>query len=164
MIVVFAAAVVVAAKAASVTMPYRLSYWEGQAFWRWVYVWYGAIAVAGACLVVWCRIASTRKEKSAGHFAAVGLLVFFFLAPPNWVHSITSVKNHCINQVRQIDGAIEEWAELKRKEEGSEVDIAAVRELMKLKNIPECPEGGAYRIGKVGETPRCAIGEHNLER
>lgn len=164
LVVLFAGAVFVAAKAASVTMPYRLSYWEGQRFDRWVGIWFGAVAVAFACVVIWRWFASTAKEKAAGHFALGGVLLFCFLAHPSFVHSRTSVKNHCINQVRQIDGAVERWAESKQKGAGSEVEIAAVIELLRSKKLPECPEGGAYRIGKVGEIPRCAIEEHNLER
>src|SRR5689334_2138668 len=50
---VFAAALIVAGKAASMTMPYRLSYWEGFRFYRWVWIWYGAIAVALGCAPFW---------------------------------------------------------------------------------------------------------------
>src|SRR5436190_1369764 len=108
-ILVFVAAVIVAGKAALITMPYRLSYWEGVRFYRWVWIWYGAIAVALGCVSIWLRLASTRKEKVAGLIAAVAVLFFFFFGHPNWVHSITSVRNHCINQMREIDGAKEQW-------------------------------------------------------
>jgi hypothetical protein len=159
----FAAALIVAAKAAMITMPYRLSYWEGLRFYRWVWIWYAAIAVALGCVAFWMRLVSTVKEKTVGMFGGVAVLLFFFLAHPSWVHSITSAKNLCINQQREIDGAIEQWAELNGKKSGDEVEIAAIGELLKLQKLPECPEGGPYRIGKVGEIPRCAIAEHNLE-
>jgi hypothetical protein len=33
-----------------------------------------------------------------------------------------------------------------------------------IKSQPECPSGGAYTVGIVGETPKCSIGgKHSLE-
>jgi hypothetical protein len=163
LILLFAAAVGLAAKAASITMPYRLSYWEGLRFHRWLWIWYGAVVGALACVPVWMCLASTRREKMGGLLAGPAVVLFFFMAHPSFVHSITSAKNHCINQLREVDGAKERWAELIRRKNGDEVDLTGVVELLRLKKLPECPEGGPYRIGKVGEVPRCAIAEHNLE-
>lgn len=143
-------------------MPYRLSYWEGVRFYRWLWIWYGANAIAIGCTAVWIGLASTRRQRIGGIVALAGVIVLIFFAHPTWVHSITSAKNLCIDQLREIDAAKEQWAEQNRKKVGDEVDVDGVVDFLKRKELPKCPIGGAYLIGKVGETPRCRVLEHEL--
>jgi hypothetical protein len=69
----------------------------------------------------------------------------------------TSPANGCINNMRQIDGAINEWALEKGKTNGTVVtanDITNYIKLNRYGKIPTCPSGGKYTYGKVGDTPQ----------
>ena len=68
--------------------------------------------------------------------------------------------NACINYLRQIDGAMQQWA-LENKKDASAVptekQIAAY-----LKGMPKCPAGGTYTLHSVGTVPTCTIAGHAL--
>jgi hypothetical protein len=90
----------------------------------------------------------------------IGLIVVVVI--PNFIktHS-TSAQNPCINNLRQIDAAKNEWALEKGKTNGTvatENDIKPYIKLDSNGNIPRCPSGGKYTIGKVGENPTCSLG------
>ena len=74
-------------------------------------------------------------------------------------------RNACINNLRQIDAAKNEFALEKGKATGYVVTEADIKPYIKLDangNLPKCPSGGTYTIGKVGETPTCSIPGHEL--
>ena len=74
-------------------------------------------------------------------------------------------RNACINNLRQIDAAKQEWALEKGKPNGTVVTEADIKPYIKLDpngNLPKCPSGGKYTIGKVGELPTCSIPGHAL--
>ena len=89
--------------------------------------------------------------------AIIGLLAA--IAIPNFVRARTqSQKNACINNLRQIDGAIQQWA-LENKQAASATvtftDISAY-----LKNSVICPAGGtafsdSYTLNGVRNKPTC---------
>jgi hypothetical protein len=72
-------------------------------------------------------------------------------------------RNACINNLRQIDGAKEQWAQDKRKSEGDLIVPAEVNEYIKG-GAPKCPKGGVYRYGKVEDAPTCSIPGHALQQ
>ena len=89
--------------------------------------------------------------------AIIGLLAA--IAIPNFVKArTTAYKNACINNLRQIDSAIQEWALEGKKAEDSPVaypDISAY-----LKNSVVCPAGGtkfsdSYTITLANVKPVC---------
>jgi hypothetical protein len=88
------------------------------------------------------------------------------IAIPNFVKARdTSMQNACINNLRQIDGAKNEWALENSKTNGTPVTAADIKPYLKLDargNLPKCPAGGTYTIGKVGEPPTCSVPEHKL--
>ena len=101
--------------------------------------------------------------------AVVG--VVWILAMPNSVPSLpdrrTSPTNECINNLRAIDAAKQEWAIEKNKTTN---DIPTWDNILPYlghywtNHAPICPSGGKYTIGKVGEPPKCSIGgEHRLD-
>src|ERR1051325_1434833 len=55
----------------------------------------------------------------------------------------TSSRNACINNLRQIDGAIEQWALDKKIPSGDRVVDAEVATYIKY-GMPKCPSGGKY--------------------
>src|SRR5215468_1663546 len=71
--------------------------------------------------------------------AIIGLLAA--IAIPNFVKArTTSQKNACINNLRQIDGAIQQWALEFKKDPTSAVTETDVTPY--LKNSVTCPSGG----------------------
>ena len=69
-------------------------------------------------------------------------------------------QNACINNLRQIDGAKNEWALEKNKKA---TDVPTKEDLLPyLRSWPVCPQGGTYTIGAVGDKPTCSIPGHEL--
>ena len=74
-------------------------------------------------------------------------------------------RNACITNLRQIDAAKNQFALERRKTTGypvSENDIKPYIKLDARGNLPKCPGGGKYIIGKVGEPPTCSAPDHIL--
>jgi hypothetical protein len=74
----------------------------------------------------------------------------------------TSRQNACINNLRQLDAAKEQWALANRKQAGDEVDIAGVLEYVRGARMPTCPQGGTYRLNAIGAPPECSIAGHAM--
>ncbi|HKW29128.1 MAG TPA: hypothetical protein VJT54_07325 [Verrucomicrobiae bacterium] len=112
--------------------------------------------------------------------------LFAVVVVPNFIKArSTSAANACINNLRQIDAAVKEY-ELQRnakdcinnlrlidaaKKEwvfahnGKAGDVVTEQDLIpyiKLDSecivFPQCPSGGTYTIGKIGEPPTCSLG------
>jgi prepilin-type N-terminal cleavage/methylation domain-containing protein len=93
--------------------------------------------------------------------AIIGLLAA--IAIPNFVRARnTAQKNTCINNLRQIDGAKQQWALENKASDSSSPDSAAVQVYIKNNTMPTCPSGGAYTIGVVSTDPTCDKAEHVL--
>ena len=112
---------------------------------------------------------SNKQTKTAGFtlveimivVAIIGLLAA--IAIPNFVRArTTSQMNACINNLRQIDGAKQQWA-LETKQATNAVpgysDISGY-----LKNAVSCPSAGtdtsfsgSYTINDVSTLPLCKI-------
>ena len=74
-------------------------------------------------------------------------------------------RNACINNLRQIDAAKQQWALEKNKTADAiptEQDIAPYIKLDANGNLPKCPSGGTYTLNAVGELPSCSIPGHVL--
>jgi prepilin-type N-terminal cleavage/methylation domain-containing protein len=89
--------------------------------------------------------------------AIIGLLAA--IAIPNFVRARTqSQKNACINNLRQIDGSVQQWAlELKKAPDAS---VAYTDISPYLKNAVTCPAGGtsfsdSYTLNGVTNKPTC---------
>ena len=97
--------------------------------------------------------------------AIIGLLAA--IAIPNFVKARqTSQQNACINNLRQIDGAIQQWALEAKASSGQAVSITQVKPSIKLDkngNLPACPAGGTYACTSVMSNPTCSVsGNHVL--
>ena len=68
----------------------------------------------------------------------------------------------CINNLRQIDGAAQEFALEYGKTNGEAInfptDLTPYIKLNKDGKIPTCPQGGVYSLKKVGDKPTCSLG------
>jgi len=83
------------------------------------------------------------------------------IAIPNFIKARTvSQENACINNLRQIDAAKQQWALEKGKQA---TDVPTWDDLKPyLGRIPHCPAGGTYTINAVGVAPQCSIPGHVL--
>ena len=84
------------------------------------------------------------------------------IAIPNFVKAReTAQMNACINNLRQIDAAKQQWALENNKKAG---DVPTAADLTPYLNgkFPICPSGGTYTIGAVSNAPTCSIPKHKL--
>lgn len=63
----------------------------------------------------------------------------------------------CINNLRTIDMAKEQWALVNAKENGTPVDESSLKEYMLGGSAPACPKGGAYTYNAIGQSPECSV-------
>ncbi|MFT5498603.1 MAG: hypothetical protein ACI9TH_004018 [Kiritimatiellia bacterium] len=98
-----------------------------------------------------------------GYIALAFTVVYIFLvsaiAIPNFVKAReTAQKSHCIANLRQIDGAKQQWA-IDSKKNGSDTpgktDLYGTTLYLKVE--PGCPLSGAYTIGTVNDNPICSL-------
>ena len=101
-------------------------------------------------------------------YISIALSVFLIpmmmaIAIPNFVKARTTAqKNACINNLRQIDGAIQQWALEHKKNPGDTPTKEEVASYIKDGQFPTCPAGGIYTLKTVGEQPTCSIEGHQL--
>jgi prepilin-type N-terminal cleavage/methylation domain-containing protein len=91
--------------------------------------------------------------------AIIGLLAA--IAIPNFIRArTTSQANACINNLRQFDGAKQQWA-LEQKQLSTATpataDISPYIKLNTAGSLPPCPAGGSYTLGAVSVNPTCNI-------
>ena len=95
--------------------------------------------------------------------AIIGLLAA--IAIPNFVKARnTAQANACINNLRQIDSAVQQWALENGKKDADTIVSGEVTGYIKGNAMPQCPanKGTDYALGaSVGATPvvQCTPGE-----
>jgi prepilin-type N-terminal cleavage/methylation domain-containing protein len=92
--------------------------------------------------------------------AIIGLLAA--IAIPNFVKArTTSQANACINNLRQMDGAAQQWALEKKKASTDTYALSDLKAYIKLttdSNLPGCPGNGTYSPGaSVTNSPTCNL-------
>jgi hypothetical protein len=105
---------------------------------------------------------SSQSEANAVVLPAVAMTgAMAAIAVPNFVKArAVSQRNACINNLRMIDAAKEQWALEKNKKDG---DVPTQEDLLPyLRTWPVCPGGGTYTIGAIGQPPTCSIPDHKL--
>lgn len=92
--------------------------------------------------------------------AIIGLLAA--IAIPNFVKArATSQANACINNLRQIDAAAQQWALEAKKTNLATIamntDLTPYIKLNADGFIPQCPASGTYTCDTVGVNPTCSL-------
>jgi prepilin-type N-terminal cleavage/methylation domain-containing protein len=91
--------------------------------------------------------------------AIIGLLAA--IAIPNFVKARTTAQaNACINNLRQMDGAIQQWALEMKQPANATVQLSDITPYIKLDstgNLPPCPANGTYAVTTVDTQPTCTL-------
>ena len=92
--------------------------------------------------------------------AIIGLLAA--IAIPNFVKArTTSQQNACINNLRQMDGAVQQYALEKKLSSTATYTLTDLQPYVKLTSagaLPDCPAGGTYSPGgTVTNPPTCSL-------
>lgn len=121
------------------------------------------------------NVMDVPPQKSSGLPWAIGCLIALAVIPmvmgvvgllaaiaiPSFVKArSTSQKNACINNMRMLDSAKEQWALAERKSIGDAIVTIGdngVNAYMKFGETPFCPAGGTYTYHLVGQDPECSI-------
>ena len=106
------------------------------------------------------RISSKIVWGGAALFL-VAVVLFATIANVDFGNQQTSFANSCINNLRQIDSAANQFALEHCLTNGSPVnfpgDLTPYIKLDRAGKIPGCPQGGVYHLGKIGEAPTCSL-------
>ncbi|HRT56012.1 MAG TPA: hypothetical protein P5038_05240 [Candidatus Paceibacterota bacterium] len=67
----------------------------------------------------------------------------------------------CLNNLRSLDGAIQQWALQNQKPPGTVVTLNDLAPYLR-NQTPACPAGGTYNLNTVGTKPACTLPGHVL--
>ena len=70
--------------------------------------------------------------------------------------------NVCINNLRQVDGAKQQWALENKKNADAVPTVQDLLPFFRDQTFPVCPSGGAYTINGVSLLPTCSVAGHVL--
>src|SRR5580700_5420837 len=115
---------------------------------------------------------TTRTIVRRGGFTLVEIMIVIAIigllcaiAIPNYVKArANSQANACINNLRQIDGAMQQFAIETGKHVGDIInyptDLTPYLKMNSANQIPACPAGGNYLLSPVGNEPSvlCSLG------
>lgn len=93
--------------------------------------------------------------------AIIGLLAA--IAIPNFIRArVKSQQNGCVNNLRQYDGAVQQWALEYKKSAGEAYTLADLKPYMKLTSageLPACPAAGVYTEAATVDAggPTCSL-------
>jgi prepilin-type N-terminal cleavage/methylation domain-containing protein len=107
---------------------------------------------------------TASPQQSRGAFTLIEVLVVVAIislvaavAMPSLARArATSQRKACIANLKQIDGAKEQWAIENSKVEGTSVRRSDVSPYLRGGLFPSCPSGGTYRVQRLGRDPYCS--------
>jgi prepilin-type N-terminal cleavage/methylation domain-containing protein len=109
---------------------------------------------------------SNRKRIGGFTFVEIMIVVAIIallavIAIPSFVRArTTSAKSACLNNLREIDGAKQQWALENNKVNGDSPNNTDIGPYLKGNVLPDCPSTGTYTIGNVGVIPTCNVAGH----
>jgi prepilin-type N-terminal cleavage/methylation domain-containing protein len=94
--------------------------------------------------------------------AIIGLLAA--IAIPSFVRAReTTQQNTCINNLRQFDGAKDQYAIENNKSTGDAATEANINPYLKRPvSDTACPAAGTYTLGAIGTDPGCTVAGHTI--
>jgi hypothetical protein len=96
-------------------------------------------------------------------WAIIFIPMMMAIAIPNFVKAReTAQMNACINNLRMIDAAKNEWALESGKKPGDVPTEQDLKPYFKNGTFPTCPAGGTYTIGAISNAPTCSVPGHKL--
>ena len=110
------------------------------------------------------------KRNRKGGFTLIEIMIVVLIigllaaiAIPSFARAReTSRRNACINNLRQIDAAKEQWAMENNVAEGGAGPTQAQVAVYLKGDFPTCPSNGTYTIGNIGTNPTCSVAGHVL--
>ncbi len=89
---------------------------------------------------------------------------FLWIVIPNFIKARTIKSSQpCINNLRQIESAANQFAIETGKKSGDRLnfpdDLTPYIILNENHKFLQCPDGGIYILKKVGDTPTCSLGQ-----
>ncbi len=72
-------------------------------------------------------------------------------------------ENDCVNNLRMMEAAKEQWALMEKKESGDEVKASDIIQFLGEGKMPKCPQGGIYSLGTIGTNAKCSHPGHQLQ-
>ena len=115
---------------------------------------------------------TNRTNNGSGGFTLVEIMIVVAIigllaaiAIPNFVRvRAKSQANACINNLRQVESACQQFALANNLGAGATInyptDVASYVKLNSSGSIPPCPAGGTYTLQPVGANPQsqCSLG------
>lgn len=105
------------------------------------------------------------KGRPIGNIIIIGVLsligaVFLAGLQNPRISPRTAPRNACINNLRELDGAAEQW----RLENGFATSSCPAFEQIRgyLLRLPKCPKGGRYSFDTNSGLPKCSFPGHAL--
>lgn len=107
----------------------------------------------------------TPSESRSGLFWVISIILFcvtgalLSLGFARYIKShSTPSRNPCIANLKQIDGAQQQWALENNKLDTDKYDPAGVATYLKGGRMLTCPDGGSYALGiNVSSPPTCTL-------
>lgn len=107
----------------------------------------------------------TRKTRAKGFTLTEVLIVVSIVSMlasigiPKYIRAqAQSQKQSCIYNLKQLDGAVQQWAMDYKKKSNDAVTEVAIAVYLKNNAIPDEPASGGYQFTIVSETPTCTLG------
>jgi hypothetical protein len=128
------------------------------------FVWVGAVFTAFfAGVIALIRISRSQGTLTGAGMAGLGLVLtvagfvicFSWLAPMPNLRG-TAQRNVCTTNLRQIDGARQEWALANQKTPSDTPSASDIAPYLKNNVLPVCPSGGSYTLNPLSAQPVCS--------
>ena len=88
------------------------------------------------------------------------IVILMEIAVPNFLRARASgQRSTCVNNLKQLDAAKEEWAMDTGAPDGAAVQMSDIASVYIRGPVtgPTCPAGGAYTLNPVGTDPVCSL-------
>ena len=100
---------------------------------------------------------STSKKATIAFAVLVLVAVGVALLRQMWWGYSAAAGQACVNNLRQLEGAKQQWALENHKDEDTNAAPAWQDLQPYLNHKLTCPDGGTYVLGRVGEQPKCSL-------